>query len=73
MKSIQRKTMSHQDEAESFGRQPGHYRLSGMEGKRGVDYFRGLLQQTDEKEFGFRGIESKILEVIQDEMIVIVD
>ena len=33
-----------------------------MEGRdRGVDYFRGFLRETDEKEFSFRGIESKIL------------
>ena len=24
--------------------------------ERGVDYFRGLLRHTDEKEFSFRGI-----------------
>ena len=46
------------DEAEIFGRQAGHYRLSGREGRRGVDYFRGLLREANEKEFGFRGIES---------------
>ena len=32
-----------------------------MEGERGVDYFRGLLKETDKKEFSFRGIESKIV------------
>ena len=31
-----------------------------MEGERGVDYFTGLLRETDEKEFRFRGIESEI-------------
>ena len=41
--------------------------------ERGVDYFRGLLSKTDKKEFSFRGIESKIVEDIQDEMRVIVD
>ena len=29
--------------------------------ERGVDYFRGLLRETDKKEFSFRGIESKII------------
>ena len=29
-------------------------------GREGVDYFRGLLKETDKKEFSFRGIESKI-------------
>ena len=39
------------------------YRLGygGREGERGVDYFRGLLRETDKKEFSFRGIESKIV------------
>ena len=42
--------------------------------ERGVDYFRGLLRETDKKEFSFRGIESEIvLEYIQDEMRMIVD
>ena len=45
------------DEAEIFCRQAGHYGLSGREGERGVAYFRGLLRETDEKEFCFRGIE----------------
>ena len=27
----------------------------------GVDYFRGLLRETDEKEFSFRWIESEIV------------
>ena len=35
--------------------------LDGREGKRGVEYFRDLLRETDEKEFGFREIESKII------------
>ena len=29
--------------------------------ERGVDYFRGLLRETDKKKFSFRGIESKIV------------
>ena len=29
--------------------------------ERGVDYFRGLLRETDKKEFSFRGIASKIV------------
>ena len=29
--------------------------------ERGVDYFRGLLRETDKKEFNFRGIESEIV------------
>ena len=33
-----------------------------VEGReRGVDYFRGLVKETDKKEFSFRGIESKII------------
>ena len=35
--------------------------VEGRERERGVDYFRGLLKQTDKKEFSFRGIESKII------------
>ena len=31
--------------------------MGWVEGReRGVDYFRGLLRETDEKEFSFRGI-----------------
>ena len=44
-----------------FGRQVGHYGLSGRKGWRGIDYFRGLLRETDEKKFSFRGTESKII------------
>ena len=44
-----------------FGRQAGHYGFDGREGERGVDYFRGLLRETDKKKFSFRGIESKIV------------
>ena len=29
--------------------------------ERGVDYFRGFLRETDEKEFSFRGIENNIV------------
>ena len=29
--------------------------------ERAIDYFRGLLRETDKKEFSFRGIESKII------------
>ena len=29
--------------------------------ERGVDYFTGLLRETDKKEFSFRGIESEIV------------
>ena len=39
----------------------GHYRFGGREGERGVDNFRGLLRETDKKEFSFRGIDSKIV------------
>ena len=46
-------------ETEIFGRQAGHYGFGGREG--GIDYFRGLLRETDKKEFSFRGIESKIV------------
>ena len=35
--------------------------MSGREGERGVDYFRGLLKESDEKEFDFRRIESEII------------
>ena len=44
-----------------FGRQAGHYGFGGREGERGVDYFRGLLRETNKKEFSLRGIESKII------------
>ena len=57
-------------ETEIFGRQAGYYGFGGREGKRGVDYFRGLLR-TDKKEFSFRGIESKIGRRHPDEMRVI--
>ena len=43
------------------GRQAGSYGFGGRDGERGVDYFRGLLRETDEKEFSFRGIESEIV------------
>ena len=33
----------------------------GREGERGVDYVRGLLMETDKKEFSFRGIDSRIV------------
>ena len=29
--------------------------------ERGVDYFRGLLRETDNKVFSFRGIDRKIV------------
>ena len=48
-------------ETEIFGREAGHYGFGGSEGERGVDYFRGLLRETEKKEFSFRGIESKIV------------
>ena len=48
-------------EIEIFGRQAEHYGFGGREEERGVDYFRGLLRETDEKEFSFRGIESNIV------------
>ena len=48
-------------ETEIFGRQVGYYGFGGREGERGVNYFRGLLRETDKKEFSFRGIESKIV------------
>ena len=56
-----------------FWQKAMHYGYGGREGERGVDYSRGLLRETDKKEFSFRGIESKIIEDIQDEMRVIVD
>ena len=48
-------------EIEIFGRQAGHYEFGGREGERGVNYFRGLLRETDKKEFSFTGNESKII------------
>ena len=53
--------MSSQYETEIFGRQAGHYGFGGREGERGVDYFSGLLRESDKKEFSFRGIESEIV------------
>ena len=50
-----------QYENEGFCRQAGHYWFGGREGARGVDYFRGLLMETDKKEFSIRVIESKII------------
>ena len=44
-----------------FGRKAGHYGFGGRKRERGVDYFRGLLRETDKKEFSFRGIESEIV------------
>ena len=73
MKSVWRKTVPSQILNRDFGRQAGHYGFCGREGERGVDYFKGLLGETDKKKFSFRGIESKIVEDIQDEMRVIVD
>ena len=49
------------NETDIFGRQAGHYGFGEREGERGVDYFRGLLRETDKKEFSFRGIESGII------------
>ena len=46
-------------ETEIFGRHAEHYGFGGREGDRGVDHFRGLLRETDKKEFSFRGIVSK--------------
>ena len=39
-----------------FGRRAESYGFGGREGERGVDYFRGLVRETDEKEFSFREI-----------------
>ena len=40
----------------------GHYGCVGRrERERWVDHFRGLLRETDKKEFSFRVIESKIV------------
>ena len=46
---------------EIFGRQARYYGYGGKEGEREVDYFTGLLRETDKKEFSFRGIESEIV------------
>ena len=48
-------------EYEIFGRQAGYYGFGDREGERGVDYFTGLLRETDKKKFRFRGIESEIV------------
>ena len=47
-------------ETEIFGRQARNYGFGGRERKKGVDYFRDLLRETDKTEFCFRGIESEI-------------
>ena len=41
--------------------QPGCALWFWWEGERGVDYFTGLLRETDKEKFSFRGIESKII------------
>ena len=62
MKSVWRKRQCRvKYETEIFARQAGHYGFDGREGERGVDYFRGLLRETDEKKFSFGGIESEIV------------
>ena len=48
-------------ETDIFGRQARHYWFGGREAERGVDYFTGLLRETDKKEFSFRWIESEIV------------
>ena len=48
-------------ETKIYGRQAVSYGFGGREGERGVDYFRGLLRETDEKKFSFREIESEIV------------
>ena len=48
-------------ETEIFGRQARYYGFGGGEGERGVDYFTGLLRETDMKEFRFREIVSEIV------------
>ena len=48
-------------EIEIFGRQAGHYGFGGRKGERGVDYFRGLLRETNKNEFSFKGIERTIV------------
>ena len=40
---------------------------------RGVDYFTGLLRETDKKEFSFRGVESKIVRRHPQPQPVVVD
>ena len=44
------------NETEIFGRQARYYGFGGREGERGVDYFTGLLRETDKKELNFRGM-----------------
>ena len=48
-------------ETEIFGSHARYYGYGGREGERGVDYFTGLLRETDKKEFSFGGIESEIV------------
>ena len=56
MKSVWRKTVSRflADRLGIMGL------VVGRERER-IDYFRGLLRETDKKELSFRGIESKIV------------
>ena len=61
MKSVWRKQCRVKYKTKIFGRQAEHYWFGGRKELRGVDYFRGLLRETDKKEFSFRGIESKIV------------
>ena len=44
-----------------FCRQAVYYGFGDREKERGVDYFTGLLRETDKKEFSFREIESEIV------------
>ena len=43
-------------ETEIFGRQARYYGVGGREGERGVDYFTGLLRETDKMEFSLEGL-----------------
>ena len=60
MKSVWRKTASSQIRNRGFW-QTGWALRVWWKGERGVDYFIGLLRETDKKEFSFRGIDSKII------------
>ena len=61
MKSVWRNTVWSQIWNQDFDRQAGSYGFGGREGERGVDYFRGLLRETDENKLSFREIESEIV------------
>ena len=60
-KSVQRKTVSSQRRRQDCWQTGWALLLEWKRGKREVDYFRGLLQETDKNKFGIRGIENQII------------